>query len=778
MSAHEPQSVPRPRLERALICLTLLFSTLLPGAFADDEIGYIETFALARDREKALEQLIPGTEDYYYYHALHSQNSGDYPAVEALFEPWLKRYGETPRYREIRHRQALLTYPENHRESLSYLIRELGLSFNHQQERLGEKPNLPESIDPDKVSWEAFRDQAFRSSDTLSQFEDSGLDRLLRSDIMLDEKRLRDLLSRLQYPDFPRLVGLIASDLRSDASRGFGEFEIHRKLLPNQLDELLRLRPTLSNDPAFVHLRMRQMRPSPDVDWTRDAGEREAYLNRLWTCARDLDPAFNSLKAHVLFQLLQHHHRAGRHPRDLFLEYLRLPRPVFYVPQRYLQDPERQRYPVDLNANFSEITECPPIVNDEPLVRDYLIAHFVEDADWETYAPFILKDYLQEVFAEAKLTNGLGDAARWYSLMSPGQVQALKERVDLEFAPGNPEAFAPGDAVSVDVYVKNVDDLMVKVYEINTLNYYLEEKRELNTDLDLDGLVANEETTHHFDEPPVRRVRHTFDFDSLAKRRGAWVIEFIGNGRSSRVLVRKGRLQYLSEVTPAGLALTVLTQDNQLAKTPSIWFGGREYRPAPENESKVILLPFSNQRGDQPVVLTDGDFATFETLSMPPESYSLAAGFHVDRENLLPGKMATLAVRPDFRVNGQPATAKVLDEARLVMRSTDLDGIESVTEVPDFPLFDDRESLHEFRVPERLARLTVELHAKVKKLADGGNDENLVASREFGVNGIDSSDFVADLHLSRIDGEWVLEVLGKTGEAIPDRAVTVQIKHR
>ena len=751
---------------------------VLPAASANEEIGYIEEFALARDRAAALTKLIPGTEDYYYFHALHAQNSGDYDAVEALFEPWTKRYGETPRFHEIRHRQALLKYPDDPRASLAYLTRHLGLSFHHQQERIGQKPDFPESLDPQRVTWEAYRDEAFRSSNTLSQVADSGLDRILRSDLPLEEERLRDLLARVRYPDYPRLVGLVASDLRSNASRGFGEFEIHRRLLPEQLDELLRLRPTLQSDANFVQLRMKHLRPSPDVDWTRDAAEREAYLERLWDYAQDLDPAFNSLKAHALYQLLQHHHRAGRHPRELFLEYLRLPRPMPYVEPRYLNDLQRQRFRVDLNADFREVTACPPIHNDEALVRDFLLAHFVEDEDWQTYAPFIRDDYLKAAFAEAKLTHGIGDAERWYSLMSPSQVQALKDRIDIEFAAGNPEDFQPGDPVSLDVFVKNVEELMVKVYEINTLNFYLDEKRELNTDLDLDGLVANRETTHEFEETPIRRVRRTFTFESLADRRGAWVIEFIGNGRSSRALVRKGRLQYLSEVTPAGVAVTVLTQDNQLARSPSVWFGGREYRPRKEADSSVILLPFSNQPGDQPVVLTDGDFATFETISVPAESYSLAAGFHVDRENLLPGKLATLAVRPDFRVTGQPAPVSLLDSARLVLRATDLDGIESVTEIADFALFDDRESLHEFRVPERLAHLWVELHAEATQISQGNSEQSLVASERFDVNGIDGSQYIADLHLSKIDGEWILEALGKTGEPLPDRAVNIQTRHR
>ncbi|MEI7956767.1 MAG: hypothetical protein WCJ66_16505, partial [Verrucomicrobiota bacterium] len=44
-----------------------------PAARAENEIGFIERFALAADREKALGELVPGSEDYYFYHCLHYQ---------------------------------------------------------------------------------------------------------------------------------------------------------------------------------------------------------------------------------------------------------------------------------------------------------------------------------------------------------------------------------------------------------------------------------------------------------------------------------------------------------------------------------------------------------------------------------------------------------------------------------------------------------------------------------------------------------------------------------
>ena len=58
----------------ALVVVLLLGSS---SAFGENEIGFIDTFSLADDRSKSLEELIPGTDDYDYYHCLHNQNNGN-----------------------------------------------------------------------------------------------------------------------------------------------------------------------------------------------------------------------------------------------------------------------------------------------------------------------------------------------------------------------------------------------------------------------------------------------------------------------------------------------------------------------------------------------------------------------------------------------------------------------------------------------------------------------------------------------------------------------------
>src|SRR5438876_12285085 len=124
----------------------MLFSVgliLLASLTRAGEVGYVEDFALAKDRSVSLRQLIPGTEDYYYYHCLHYLNTEQFEKAEELTKPWLQRVGQTPRLTEIQTRYALLTYSRNPERSLKYLRTHLNLRFDHQKERGNLPPNLP-----------------------------------------------------------------------------------------------------------------------------------------------------------------------------------------------------------------------------------------------------------------------------------------------------------------------------------------------------------------------------------------------------------------------------------------------------------------------------------------------------------------------------------------------------------------------------------------------------------------------------------------------------------
>ncbi|MFP6765316.1 MAG: hypothetical protein VB858_16930, partial [Planctomycetaceae bacterium] len=428
---------------------------------------------------------------------------------------------------------------------------------------------------------------------------------------------------------------------------------------------------------------------------------------------------------------------------------------------------------VNLNADFSQVTRLLPIGPDERLVRNFFLRFFTRDADYEQYLPFVRDTYLKPLFAEARLVNGIGDSEQLYSMLSSSQVKALQGRIDLDFAPVNQVSYGAEEPVTLKVNVKNVKKLIVRVFEINTFNYYSRNLRPVDTAINLDGLSATREQTHTYDEPPLRRIERTFRFPELA-RRGVYIVELIGNGRSSRALISKGSLRVLADTGAAGHEFRVLDEDNQLCPQATLWLSGTEYRA---DRDGLIVVPYSNRPARQTMVLRHDGFSALATFQHQAETYSLDAGLYVDRESLVTGAQAKLVVRPVLRLNGTPISLKVLEDMRLVALSTGRDGVPTMLDVPVGDIPDGEAFIHKFTVPDKLSQLQFVFRARVRNLALNQKQE-LSDNAAFAVNQVDATLKLENVHLSVLGDGYVLDILGRNGEIKPDRAVAVQLKHR
>src|SRR5580698_8733788 len=141
-------------MHRLLLAIGVIGFCLVPVLHAGD-LGFAEEFALSTNRAETLKKLIPGTEDYYYYNALHDLNSGQNDKASALFKPWFEGFNQSARLTEMQTRHALLNYEKNPQQSLDYFKSRLGLNFYHQKIVQGGAPNLPTSLDPKAIARES-----------------------------------------------------------------------------------------------------------------------------------------------------------------------------------------------------------------------------------------------------------------------------------------------------------------------------------------------------------------------------------------------------------------------------------------------------------------------------------------------------------------------------------------------------------------------------------------------------------------------------------------------
>lgn len=728
-----------------------------------------EEFALAQDRAAVLEHQVPGTEEDYFRRCLLHQQRGELRQADEVIQAWIARHRHTQRVEEALDRQHLLRWPEGAKEARERLVSRLGVSHGHEQEPEGPQATQhPTRLDQALIDAEALIQRALSWRNDVSGITDVGLDRLLDRDS--DPDRRRHVLARVTRPDHPKLTRLIADDLRHKHSGGFGSHPVHRLLTLEQLNELSRLVPDLLKLEGFVQTWLSRLQPGPDVEWEHDLEARQAYLERLLGFVLPLAPAFNSLKAHVLYHRLDLDRRRGVVDRDRVVAYLQLPRQTGYAAPEWLR--QHRDHVANLHTDFRAATLLPAVADDEPLVRDLLDVLLAEAADWRPYEVWVRDTWLTEVFATAKVLRGTGDRERWTSTLGVDRYQALRDRVDVVFTPTCRTTFGAKEPVRLDVDVKNVPTLVVKVFEVNTLNYVLAHGRDVDTTIDLDGLVPTEEQVLTFDESPFRRVRRHLELLTLA-RPGTFVIELIGGGKSSRALVRKGSLRYVERLGAAGHAFTVFDEEGQRVPTATLWMGGREYRADAQG---AIHVPYTASPRRQQVLLRHEELTTLETFDHRAERYELHAGIHVEREALLRRKQAEVLVRPALTLGDVPVSVALLEEPSLTIDSTDRQGTSSSRTVPDFALSPEREAVYVFQVPEGLAQVSFTLRAKVKVLATGER-RDVSSSRAFTLNGIDATDTVEDLHLARAADGWLLHVFGKAGEVRPGASVTVTFTH-
>ncbi len=758
----------------AALTLTMIAEHQPTEAADGQEIGFIERFALAEDREQALEELIPGTDDFYYFHCLHLEQQENWERQAELIADWEKRKRGSRLLREIRYRRALLRYGQDPQGSLRFIREELDLRFNHQQEKRDQRPDLPTSLDQDFVSHTSFLDDALRRSHNDPPLGERGVDFVLRNQVKLSPQQTRAVLRKVQWPDYERLVELVAADLNLRESRGFGEFAIHGRMLEAQLIELARRVPKVLGDEDYVRARILRLRPNDDTNWTFDLAEKQAYLERTWDFVQNLDAAWNSLKVHVVFHLLEVKRQQGVYDRALFLTYLQLPRQASYVEPKFLDRPQHRGRAANLGQNFIAMTALPPVGDDSELVFDHLTEFLTQDEKPDAFADYIRQNQLDDHWAETMLQAGKGDAERWYSILGPGKTQALKERVTIGLRPSNPRETAPEQAVTLVADVKNVPRLVLKIYELNALNVYQRTGAEIDTAIELDGLVPNIERAFDYEETPMLRKRRSFPLPELTGKRGVWVVELIGGGKSSRALIRKGSLQILADTTAAGHVLRVLDEDNVRVENPAVWLSGKRYAA---NDDGEVILPFSNEPGARSIVLEGNGIAALASFSHEAENYALTANFFVDREQLLARNEAKLLVRPSLTVNGMPAPVALLEEVELTIETATQDGVQSSERVPDFELSSEEESAYAFKVPDRLASMNFVLTAKLDR-PSRGDKADLHAGDSIYVSAINQTKETRALFLTKFGENWVVELLGKNGEPIPEAALNCSFVHR
>ena len=422
-----------------ILILTYIASTLV-RAQAPDPIGFVEQWVLSKDRADSLKQLTPGTDDYFFYHALHYQHTNQLNDFTATMKEWnlaIKsgKASSSERYQVMENRGIILDHKDDPNKSIRRLSTLLNLKLNHQRPIPPEDSIIPSKLDPNNISPEAFLKEKSSNTHPYRVYDDHMVYQELKDVAKFDRAKRLWFLKKIRHAGMPETAQLFLAELQHKSKPSFSSIPGHQYLFLEQLQWLEKQHPALRDQSAFISAVIKRMRPGDSHYLLHNPEEKTAWLTKTWKYISDLSPQHNSLKAHILYHLLENYRHDGEYPENLLQSYLAIPRANSgkQIQQRNTKNS------ASLHKNYAQLTTLPPVRNDEELVRDYLLQILAKKETTEAYAKLIPERLLIELHAEAKLLSG-ANPSTWGNKLSPEHFQQLREHTKVKLSLQNKTA--------------------------------------------------------------------------------------------------------------------------------------------------------------------------------------------------------------------------------------------------------------------------------------------------------------------------------------------------
>lgn len=354
------------------------------------------------------------------------------------------------------------------------------------------------------------------------------------------------------------------------------------------------------------------------------------------------------------------------------------------------------------------------------------------------------------------------------------ELNLLRDSQNLRLLEDNPSSFGPGDVVSLRIEIKNVKNLLVNVFEINTKNYYLTKRSPVDARLDLSGLVPSTQLKVEYKQQNMTRHTETFDFEEITKtRRGIFVIEFLGDGLCSRALIKKGGLNLIQIGERRGLEFNILDEACQICKGAGagLSVGSKTYTA---EENGLVSVPYFTKAFEDFVLVEFEGYSELYMLKAPAFNYSLDYSLLYNEESLAGGETCLFALAPKLYFNDRVAPLDYLSDCEVVITSTDCDGLVNAQTFSSLHPSSDSSLLIEYLIPHKTVRLQFEFKADLT-LGHSGEQSTIREKKVVEIlqqNGKETT----YLSYSKKVG-YSLSVLAKNGEPVPDKKVAQTFSH-
>ncbi|KAI8365074.1 hypothetical protein BD560DRAFT_402026 [Blakeslea trispora] len=538
--------------------------------------------------------------------------------------------------------------------------------------------------------------------------------------------------------------------------------------------------------------------------WDDDEDIIGSYLGRLQHFASGLPEFYQPLKSAIAFHQLRVDIVRRDFNENRFLKFISLNASTsskFDVSSQFPQLAVR-----NLFQNRQGTTQSPRLVipfmgscdiskkDRDNIVQEYLIGLVEQNKLTKTveelgsYLDYT--NFIKPLYAYVMLTTSPTVDNSWISMLGDSSYQQLITERMVTFAPQTLHHSVkrkPWDPITLSVRTKNIKQLTVRVYEIDSENYRrFSLNSKADNQIELEGILPTFEKEVDFSNESSLTIKTTsFTFGGqngiapeIFKGRGIWVIEFVGGENQCRTIVQKGYLRHVIQETVAGHVLRIIDEENAVVENAKVWYNNRYYEV---DESKNIIIPYlqgEKKKQDGKIMLISCDDGFSESVSFVhlKEELRLDANFYVNSEMVYPNKKASVVVLPKLTLNGTSVPLSLLEQPSLTIDVSSSDSAKHSIVCQNVGK-DLSTIYYEFMAPDQLHSLHFHFRAKAYKM--DGTLESFHKEHTINYNSVSCrTGLPAGVHLTKTkEGNYVLNAFGKNGEAKSDYEISLRFKH-
>ena len=240
----------------------------------------------------------------------------------------------------------------------------------------------------------------------------------------------------------------------------------------------------------------------------------------------------------IILNILQLNAQSNTFELDIFIEYIKLPlannKDIYN-----LSDESKEKIDnyLDIlgNSNPENFFTFNSLVYEEKEIIEKHLKHFYlkEKIDFNKFNKYFKENYIKNFYAKMQFYLG-NEIQTKDGILKREEIDNLMKEIILNISDYNKERYNINDDIELILEIKNIQTLYINLYEINTENYYYQNQKEFYTNISLEGIIPTFEDKLTFNEKPQLKKKKKISLSKITKKRGLFVIEFIGNGHVSR----------------------------------------------------------------------------------------------------------------------------------------------------------------------------------------------------------------------------------------------------